>query len=180
MFQVTEVGRLLMAISNLAEQCYLPEYGPLEKMNALTMMNMVKVFTCRMSWLLASIFSLPKSWLTISFRSTFWTRQTRRGERGGWWSWGVWWQAQPPRQTKERGGQWEALEVKHKSKVQVKSAEGVRYLVDVVVWAFITVLSLMVCWEWRFVLEVGRRTLNHFVANEVLPKPWEKKSRRRT
>lgn len=48
MFQVTEVGRLLMAISNLAEQCYLPKYGPLEKMNALTMMDMVKVFTCRM------------------------------------------------------------------------------------------------------------------------------------
>ncbi|XP_042074140.1 coiled-coil domain-containing protein 42 like-2 isoform X2 [Haplochromis burtoni] len=40
MFQVTEVGRLLMAISNLAEQCYLPEYRPLEKMNALTMMDM--------------------------------------------------------------------------------------------------------------------------------------------
>ncbi|XP_013131745.1 uncharacterized protein CCDC197 [Oreochromis niloticus] len=42
--KVTEVGRLLMAISNLAEQCYLPEYGPLEKMNALTMMNMVKEY----------------------------------------------------------------------------------------------------------------------------------------
>ncbi|XP_026211577.1 coiled-coil domain-containing protein 42 homolog [Anabas testudineus] len=40
--KVEEVGRLLMAISNLAEQCYLPAYGPLENMNILTMMDMVK------------------------------------------------------------------------------------------------------------------------------------------
>ncbi|XP_022045054.2 coiled-coil domain-containing protein 42 like-2 [Acanthochromis polyacanthus] len=37
-----EVGRLLMAVNNLAEQCYMPTYGPLESMNVLTMMDMVK------------------------------------------------------------------------------------------------------------------------------------------
>lgn len=42
-FQVEEVGTLLMAINNLAEQCYLAAYGPLEDMNILTMMDMVKV-----------------------------------------------------------------------------------------------------------------------------------------
>ncbi|XP_030575374.1 uncharacterized protein CCDC197 [Archocentrus centrarchus] len=42
--KMTEVGRLLMAISNLAEQCYLQAYGPLESMNALTMLNMVKEY----------------------------------------------------------------------------------------------------------------------------------------
>lgn len=41
--QVEEVGTLLMAINNLAEQCYLAAYGPLENMNILTMMDMVKV-----------------------------------------------------------------------------------------------------------------------------------------
>lgn len=42
--KVTEVGRLLMAISNLAEQCYLQAYGPLESMNVLMMLNMVKEY----------------------------------------------------------------------------------------------------------------------------------------
>ncbi len=32
-----------MAINNLAELCYLASYGPLENMNTLTMMDMVKV-----------------------------------------------------------------------------------------------------------------------------------------
>lgn len=32
-----------MAINNLAEQCYLAAYGPLENMDIMTMMNMVKV-----------------------------------------------------------------------------------------------------------------------------------------
>lgn len=32
-----------MAINNLAEQCYLLAYGPLENMNILRMMDMVKV-----------------------------------------------------------------------------------------------------------------------------------------
>ncbi|XP_056281988.1 coiled-coil domain-containing protein 42 like-2 [Pseudoliparis swirei] len=40
--KVEEEGRLLMAINNLAEQCYLSTYGPLENMNTLTMMDMVK------------------------------------------------------------------------------------------------------------------------------------------
>ncbi|KAK9533651.1 hypothetical protein VZT92_008756 [Zoarces viviparus] len=42
--KVEEVGRLMMAINNLAEQCYLSTYGPLENMNILTMMDMVKEF----------------------------------------------------------------------------------------------------------------------------------------
>lgn len=50
--QVEEVGRLLMAINNLAEQCYIPEYGPLESMSVLTMMDMVKVIYSWMIWLL--------------------------------------------------------------------------------------------------------------------------------
>lgn len=43
--QVKKVGTLLMAVNNLAEQCYLAAYGPLEDMNALTKMDMVKVIT---------------------------------------------------------------------------------------------------------------------------------------
>ncbi|XP_008282389.1 uncharacterized protein CCDC197 [Stegastes partitus] len=42
--KVKEDGRLLMAVNNLAEQCYLPAYGPLESMNVLTVMDMVKEF----------------------------------------------------------------------------------------------------------------------------------------
>ncbi|KAG7238452.1 hypothetical protein INR49_030864, partial [Caranx melampygus] len=42
--RVEEVGRLLMAINNLAEQCYIPKYGPLENMTVLTMMDMVKEY----------------------------------------------------------------------------------------------------------------------------------------
>nr|XP_020446463.1 coiled-coil domain-containing protein 42 like-2-like [Monopterus albus] len=42
--KLEEVGRLLMAINNLAEQCYLPAYGPLENINILTMMDMVKEY----------------------------------------------------------------------------------------------------------------------------------------
>ncbi|XP_051238095.1 coiled-coil domain-containing protein 42 homolog isoform X2 [Dicentrarchus labrax] len=38
--KVEEVGVLLMAINNLAEQCYLAAYGPLENMDILTMMEM--------------------------------------------------------------------------------------------------------------------------------------------
>ncbi|XP_019940326.1 uncharacterized protein CCDC197 [Paralichthys olivaceus] len=42
--KVEEVGSLLMVIHNLAEQCYLPTYGPLENMNDLTKMDMVKEY----------------------------------------------------------------------------------------------------------------------------------------
>ncbi|KAM7375839.1 hypothetical protein PAMP_005606 [Pampus punctatissimus] len=42
--KVEDAGSLLMAINNLAEQCYLPAYGPLENMNVLTMMDMVKEY----------------------------------------------------------------------------------------------------------------------------------------
>ncbi|XP_034714731.1 coiled-coil domain-containing protein 42 homolog [Etheostoma cragini] len=42
--KVEEVGCLLMAINDLAEQCYLAAYGPLESMNILTRMDMVKEY----------------------------------------------------------------------------------------------------------------------------------------
>ncbi|XP_059209248.1 coiled-coil domain-containing protein 42 like-2 [Centropristis striata] len=42
--KVEEVGCLLMAINNLAEQCHLPAYGPLENINILTKMDMVKEY----------------------------------------------------------------------------------------------------------------------------------------
>ncbi|KAM9341279.1 uncharacterized protein CCDC197 [Symphorus nematophorus] len=42
--KVGEVGTLLMGINNLAEQCYLPAYGPLKNMNTSTMMDMVKEY----------------------------------------------------------------------------------------------------------------------------------------
>ncbi|XP_049917801.1 coiled-coil domain-containing protein 42 homolog isoform X1 [Epinephelus moara] len=42
--KVEDVGCLLMAINNLAEQCYLAAYGPLENMNVLTKMDMVKEY----------------------------------------------------------------------------------------------------------------------------------------
>ncbi|KAF7666449.1 hypothetical protein LDENG_00108670 [Lucifuga dentata] len=42
--QAEEGGSILMAIHNLAEQCYLPAYGPLGNMNVLTMMDMVKEY----------------------------------------------------------------------------------------------------------------------------------------
>ncbi|CAB1335240.1 unnamed protein product [Coregonus sp. 'balchen'] len=38
--QVEEVGSLLIAVKNLAEQCYLHHYGPLEEIDMLTMMDM--------------------------------------------------------------------------------------------------------------------------------------------
>nr|XP_057946724.1 coiled-coil domain-containing protein 42 like-2 [Doryrhamphus excisus] len=37
-----EAGSLIMAINNLAQECYLPAYGPLDNMNVSTMMDMVK------------------------------------------------------------------------------------------------------------------------------------------
>ncbi|XP_057715827.1 coiled-coil domain-containing protein 42 like-2 [Corythoichthys intestinalis] len=39
-----EVGSLILAINNLAEQCYLPAYGPLENMSASKRMDMVKEY----------------------------------------------------------------------------------------------------------------------------------------
>lgn len=41
--QVEEVGSLLMAVRNLGEQCYLSHYGPLEEMDVLDMIDMIKV-----------------------------------------------------------------------------------------------------------------------------------------
>ncbi|XP_031428560.1 coiled-coil domain-containing protein 42 homolog [Clupea harengus] len=40
--QVEEVGSLLMAVRNLGEQCYLSHYGPLEEMDVLDMIDMIK------------------------------------------------------------------------------------------------------------------------------------------
>lgn len=39
-----------MAINNLAEQCYISTYGPLENMNMLTKMDMVKVQRKYLCW----------------------------------------------------------------------------------------------------------------------------------
>ncbi|XP_037551282.1 coiled-coil domain-containing protein 42 homolog [Nematolebias whitei] len=39
-----EMGKLLLAINSLAQQCYLPAYGPLETMDTLTKMDMVKEY----------------------------------------------------------------------------------------------------------------------------------------
>lgn len=41
--QVEEVGNILIAVRNLGEQCYLSHYGPLDGMDAATMMDMIKV-----------------------------------------------------------------------------------------------------------------------------------------
>lgn len=84
--KVKQVGILHMAINNLAQQCYLPTYGPLENMNTLTMMDMVKVMHQGNSLInvvllynLGSIISNQE----FDFRSTSWTRPTQRRERGG-------------------------------------------------------------------------------------------------
>ena len=45
--QVEEVASLLIAVRNLGGQCYLNTYGPLEEMDLLRMMDMVKVRTHR-------------------------------------------------------------------------------------------------------------------------------------
>ncbi|KAL0969072.1 hypothetical protein UPYG_G00222300 [Umbra pygmaea] len=42
--QVEEAGTILIAVKNLAEQCYLCHYGPLEELDILTMMDMVKEY----------------------------------------------------------------------------------------------------------------------------------------
>ncbi|KAL7873009.1 hypothetical protein AOLI_G00120800 [Acnodon oligacanthus] len=42
--QVEEIGSLLIAVKNLGQQCHLQHYGPLEDMNLLTMMDMMKEF----------------------------------------------------------------------------------------------------------------------------------------
>ncbi|KAK6481269.1 coiled-coil domain-containing protein 42-like protein [Huso huso] len=42
--QSEKFGSLLMAITNLADQCYLRHYGPLEEINILTKLDMIKEF----------------------------------------------------------------------------------------------------------------------------------------
>lgn len=146
-----------MAINNLAEQCYLPAYGPLENMNILTMMDMVKVISYKYSYFIL----VP--WPNLNnqefdFRSTFWTRQTQRRERGDWWSRGPQWQAEQLWQTEERGDRWKASAVKRKSKAQVKSVERVRWRVDAELLQLIMVSLLTeaaVCWAWMFIFNLG-------------------------
>uniref|UniRef100_UPI0037E9BB1E uncharacterized protein CCDC197 n=1 Tax=Semicossyphus pulcher TaxID=241346 RepID=UPI0037E9BB1E len=47
--KIKDMGSVLMAVNNLAEQCYLPAYGPLENMNMLTKMDMVKEYILDMA-----------------------------------------------------------------------------------------------------------------------------------
>ncbi|XP_062324993.1 coiled-coil domain-containing protein 42 homolog [Osmerus eperlanus] len=42
--KLEEVGCLVIAVRNLGEQCYLQNYGPLEEMDMLTILDMVKEF----------------------------------------------------------------------------------------------------------------------------------------
>ncbi|XP_060788803.1 coiled-coil domain-containing protein 42 homolog [Neoarius graeffei] len=42
--QIEEIGYLLLAVKNLAQQCHLQHYGPLQGMDLLTMMDMIKEF----------------------------------------------------------------------------------------------------------------------------------------
>ncbi|KAK9959341.1 hypothetical protein ABG768_009471 [Culter alburnus] len=42
--QVEEAGNILIAVRNLGEQCYLSHYGPLDSMDTVTMMDMIKEF----------------------------------------------------------------------------------------------------------------------------------------
>ncbi|KAF4084244.1 hypothetical protein AMELA_G00126430, partial [Ameiurus melas] len=42
--QIEEIGCLLLAVKNLAQQCHLQHYGPLQEMDSLTMMDMIKEF----------------------------------------------------------------------------------------------------------------------------------------
>lgn len=51
-----------MAVNNLAEQCYLAAYGPLDKMNVLTMMDMVKVIS--QANIVLSTFHQPLFWFS--------------------------------------------------------------------------------------------------------------------
>ncbi|KAG7328475.1 hypothetical protein KOW79_008419 [Hemibagrus wyckioides] len=42
--QIEEIGCLLLAVKNIAQQCHLQHYGPLHEMDSLTMMDMIKEF----------------------------------------------------------------------------------------------------------------------------------------
>ncbi|XP_028851933.1 uncharacterized protein CCDC197 [Denticeps clupeoides] len=42
--QAEEVGNLLVAVRNLGEQCYLSNYGPLENIDILSIMDMIKEY----------------------------------------------------------------------------------------------------------------------------------------
>lgn len=120
-----------MAINNLAEQCYISTYGPMENMNMLTKMDMVKVkdvflffFTpCNCQICLGLI-----CWLFDS-RSIFWTRWRRRGGRGRSSSRAQQWRVGPFWQTGGRKDPREAA--RRNSKAQVKSAGRVRWRVEV-------------------------------------------------
>ncbi|XP_029453724.1 uncharacterized protein CCDC197 [Rhinatrema bivittatum] len=42
--QSVELGRVLMSIANLAEQCHMPHYGPLQQIELLPKLDMIKEF----------------------------------------------------------------------------------------------------------------------------------------
>ncbi|KAF7704595.1 coiled-coil domain-containing protein 42 homolog [Silurus meridionalis] len=42
--QIEEIGTILLAVKNLAQQCHQQHYGPLNEMDLLTMMDMIKEF----------------------------------------------------------------------------------------------------------------------------------------
>ncbi|KAM9465999.1 uncharacterized protein CCDC197 [Clarias gariepinus] len=46
--QTEEIGCLLLAVKNLAQQCHLQHYGHLQEMDPLTMMDMIKEFILEM------------------------------------------------------------------------------------------------------------------------------------
>ncbi|XP_060735612.1 coiled-coil domain-containing protein 42 homolog [Tachysurus vachellii] len=42
--QIEEIGCILLAVKNIAQQCHLQHYGPLHQMDSLNMMDMIKEF----------------------------------------------------------------------------------------------------------------------------------------
>ncbi|KAK3537209.1 hypothetical protein QTP70_002611 [Hemibagrus guttatus] len=46
--QIEEIGCLLLAVKNIAQQCHLQHYGPLHEMDSLTMMDMIKMDMSRL------------------------------------------------------------------------------------------------------------------------------------
>ncbi|XP_051578025.1 coiled-coil domain-containing protein 42 homolog [Myxocyprinus asiaticus] len=68
--QVEEVGNILIAVKNLAEQCYLHHYGALEDMDVCTMMDMIKEFIVEKSDLVKRAMRLSDSRTATSMRNT--------------------------------------------------------------------------------------------------------------
>lgn len=128
-----------MAVNNLAEQCYIPTYGPLENMSMLTKMDMVKVQMKHLCWYFQSVQLICLGLFCWWFdsRSTFWTRWRRRRGRRRSWSRGLRSRVGRPWRTGGRRDPWKAAQ--HNSKVQAKLAERVRW------WADVEVAALLCC-----------------------------------